>query len=145
MKTAESGWVPDWERKVTCAGKRSSVALPVSSHDGSWIFYRLCQSGRCFRRRRRRRWRRWFLPIIIQAAAGDKADGGCVSGAFAYGNLCDSGKCRNHYIPAPGKKETGSSREKLKEFSIGEDHWDRSEIQSGCGIILPDSGMLAGS
>ena len=27
MKTAESGWVPDWERKVTCAGKRSSVCF----------------------------------------------------------------------------------------------------------------------
>lgn len=63
------------------------------------------------------------------SSRGQGGTGGCVSGAFAYGNLCDSGKCRNHYIPAPGKKETGSSREKLKEFSIGEDYWDRSEIQ----------------
>ena len=41
--------------------------------------------------------------------SGTRRTSGCVSGAFAYGNLCDSGKCRNHYIPAPGKKETGSS------------------------------------
>ena len=27
MKTAESGWVPDWERKVACAGKRSSACF----------------------------------------------------------------------------------------------------------------------
>lgn len=69
------------------------------------------------------------LPIIIQAAAGDKADGRVRFRRFAYGNLCDSGKCRNHYIPAPGKKKQAAAREKLKEFSIGEDHWDRSEIQ----------------
>lgn len=69
------------------------------------------------------------FPSSYKQQPGTRRTGGCVSGAFAYGNLCDSGKCRNHYIPAPGKKETGSSREKLKEFSIGEDHWDRSEIQ----------------
>ena len=64
---------------------------------------------RCFRRRRRRRWRRWFFPSSYKQQPGTRRTGGCVSGAFAYGNLCDSGKCRNHYIPAPGKKETGGS------------------------------------
>ena len=50
-----------------------------------------------------------FAGIQDKEQPGTRRTGGCVSGAFAYGNLCDSGKCRNHYIPAPGKKETGSS------------------------------------
>lgn len=68
------------------------------------------------------------LPIIIQAAAGDKADGRVRFRRFCLREPCDSGKCGPLHT-CTGQKETGSSREKLKEFSIGEDHWDRSEIQ----------------
>ena len=67
------------------------------------------------------------LPIIIQAAAGDKA--GAFQALLLTGTFVMLGSAGTITYLHRAKKKQAAAREKLKEFSIGEDHWDRSEIQ----------------
>ena len=125
-------------------------ALPDSSHDGSWIFYAngtLTVSNRHSGGGGGGGGGGGSSHHHTSSSRGQGGRAGAFQALLLTGTFVILGSAGTITYLHRAKKKQAVAREKLKEFSIGEDHWDRSEnhitgFRNAGGIVIWKKGIL---